>query len=164
MAICDTLDSFSGSRQAPQSPTAAACRPDPAPVHVLPHAQKSRTLLVVDDEVNIQRALTRLLRGEGYRILCATSADEGMEILKQHDVQVIVSDQRMPGVSGTEFLNTVKTTHPNTVRILLSGYSDVAAVTNAINRGVVYKFLTKPWDDEDIRTQVRDAFKASELQ
>lgn len=165
-AICNTLDSFSGCKQGPQERMASLAerRPDQAPCRSLPQAQKSRTLLVVDDEVNIQRALTRLLRAEGYRILCATSANEGMEILGQHDVQVIVSDQRMPGVSGTEFLSTVKSTHPNTVRILLSGYSDVAAVTNAINRGVVYKFLTKPWDDEDIRAQVRDAFQASELQ
>jgi len=165
-AISDTLNSFSGNKSGsrPPIPSSAHRRPDRAARHSAPQVQKSRTLLVVDDEVNIQRALTRLLRGDGYRILCATSASEGMEILAQNEVDVIVSDQRMPGMSGTEFLNTVKTTHPDTVRILLSGYSDVAAVTNAINRGVVYKFLTKPWDDEDIRLQVREAFQASELQ
>jgi len=165
--ICRTLDSFSGGKADSKERMSAAAEPggaDRTAQCVAPRSRKSCTLLVVDDEVNIQRALTRLLRAEGYRILCATSAAEGMEILAQHDVQVIVSDQRMPGISGTEFLSTVKTTHPNTVRILLSGYSDVAAVTDAINRGIVYKFLTKPWDDEDIRTQVREAFEASELQ
>jgi len=168
-SICDTLNSFSECKQGSRESISPLTerRPDKAPHHLLrqtPQPQKSLTLLVVDDEVNIQRALTRLLRDEGYRILCATSASEGMEMLRQHEVQVIVSDQRMPGMSGTDFLNIVKTTHPNTVRILLSGYSDVAAVTNAINRGVVYKFLTKPWDDDDIRTQVRDAFRASDFQ
>lgn len=163
ITICDTLGSFSGCKPASTERMPAA-EPDARTAQrAPPQAHGSRTLLVVDDEVNIQRALTRLLRTEGYRILCATSASEGMEILAQHDVQVIVSDQRMPGVSGTEFLSTVKRTHPDTVRILLSGYSDVAAVTNAINRGVVYKFLTKPWDDDDIRTQVREAFQTSEL-
>jgi CheY-like chemotaxis protein len=124
--------------------------------------QESRTLLLVDDEENILRALKRVLRGDGYRILTATSARDGLDILRQHDVQVIVSDQRMPEVCGTEFLKQVKQTYPDTVRIMLSGYSDAAAVTNAINRGTIYKFLTKPWNDEDIRLQVRSAFGAYE--
>ena len=84
--------------------------------------QQTHTLLLVDDEVNIQRALARALREEGYRILCASSASEATELLAQHPVQVIVSDQRMPRCSGTEFLHAVKSSHPDTVRILLSGW------------------------------------------
>jgi len=121
---------------------------------------KTRTLLLVDDEENILRALTRVLRSDGYSILSAANARDGLEILRKHDVQVIVCDQRMPEVSGLEFLTQVKKMHPETVRIMLSGYSDAAAVTDAINRGTIYKFLTKPWNDEDIRLQVRDAFGA----
>lgn len=118
------------------------------------------TLLLVDDEENILKALVRTLRCDGYRILTATNAEEGMAILDQHDVQVVISDQRMPVVSGTEFLNNVKDAHPSTIRLLLSGYSDAVAVTDAINRGTIYKFLTKPWDDEDLRLNVQNAFHA----
>jgi len=130
---------------------------------IAPEEQQIRTLLLVDDEESILRALTRVLRSDGYRILTATSAAAGLEILGQQPVQVIVSDQRMPKVSGTEFLGKVKTLYPETVRIMLSGYSDAVAVTDAINRGTIYKFLTNPWNDEDIRQQVRDAFNAYEV-
>jgi CheY-like chemotaxis protein len=129
---------------------------------ISPQKQDMRTLLLVDDEENILRAMTRVLRGDGYRILTAASAHDGLEMLRQHEVQVIISDQRMPEVCGTEFLSKVKKMYPDTVRIVLSGYSDAAAVTDAINRGTIYKFLTKPWNDEDIRLQVRGAFNAHE--
>lgn len=121
-----------------------------------------RTLLLVDDEENILRALTRILRGDGYRIFTATSVRDGLEILREHEVRVVISDQRMPEMSGIEFLATVKRMYPGTVRIMLSGYSDAAAVTDAINRGTICKFLSKPWNDEDIRLQVRGAFNAYE--
>ncbi len=133
-----------------------------APQETSQPEQQPRTLLLVDDEKNILRALTRVLRAEGYQIHIATSASEGLEVLRHHQVQVIVCDQRMPHVSGIQFLSEVKATYSDTVRIMLSGYSDAAAVTDAINRGTIYKFLTKPWNDEDIRLQVRDAFIAYE--
>lgn len=126
-----------------------------------PQTRETRTLLLVDDEENILRALKRVLRTDGYQILTAMSARDALEVLRRHDVQVVVSDQRMPEVSGIEFLNDVKKMYPDTVRIMLSGYSDAAAVTDAINRGTIYKFLTKPWNDEDIRDQVRSAFGGS---
>jgi DNA-binding NtrC family response regulator len=100
-----------------------------------------------------------MLRRDGYRILTATSADDALDILGRTDVQVVLSDQRMPGISGTELLSRVKDMYPKTVRIVLSGYTDLAAVTAAINQGAIYKFLTKPWDDEDLRLQIRDAFR-----
>jgi DNA-binding NtrC family response regulator len=104
-------------------------------------------------------ALVRVLRRDGYHILLATCADEALAILAREDVQVIVSDQRMPGMSGTELLSMVSQTHPKTVRMVLSGDADVAAIAQGIDRGAIYKFLAKPWNDEDLRQQVQDAFR-----
>ncbi len=123
-----------------------------------PEPTDARTLLIVDDEPNILSTLRRMLRNEGYRILTAPSAQEGLELLAQNPVQVILSDQRMPEMNGTEFLARVKRLHPNTVRIVLSGYTDLQSVTQAINEGAIYKFLLKPWEDEHLRGQIRDAF------
>ena len=117
-----------------------------------------RNLLVVDDEVGICNALTRLLRRDGYHILVAHSGAEALDLLALHPIQVILSDQRMPGMSGTELLGKVKSLYPDTVRIILSGYTDLSAVTEAVNRGAVFRFLTKPWDDGQLRSQIRDAF------
>lgn len=118
-----------------------------------------RTLLLLDDEENILRALTRLLRRDGYQILIATNAREAFELLGRHHVQVVISDQRMPDISGTEFLSQVRGLYPDTVRLVLSGYTDLRTVTEAINRGSIYKFLTKPWDDEELRREIREAFR-----
>jgi diguanylate cyclase (GGDEF)-like protein/PAS domain S-box-containing protein len=119
----------------------------------------SETLLLLDDEENVLRALVRLLRRDGYRIETATSANQAFEILAAQPVQVIISDQRMPDISGTEFLSRVKDMYPDTVRLILSGYSDFAALTEAINRGAVYRYVAKPWDDEELRRMVREAFR-----
>lgn len=91
-----------------------------------------KNLLLVDDEENILRALTRLLRRDGYSIYTASSGPQGLELLKQHEVSVIVSDQRMPEMSGVEFLSKARDIQPNTVRIVLSGYTDINSVTDAI--------------------------------
>lgn len=122
-----------------------------------------RTLLLVDDEQNILSALSRLFRRDGYQILTATSGREGLLLLAKNKVGVILSDQRMPEMSGSEFLKQVTTCNPDTVRIMLSGYTDLASVTDAINRGVIYKFLTKPWEDDLLRDSVRQAFEQYEL-
>ncbi len=118
-----------------------------------------RTLLLVDDEAGIRSALTRLVRPDGYRILSAASGPEALELLALHSVQVIISDQRMPEMSGSEFLSIVKHLYPDTVRIMLSGYTDLKVVTESVNQGSVFKFVTKPWDDDLLREQVRDAFR-----
>lgn len=117
------------------------------------------TILLVDDEQNVVRALARLLRRDGYRIFTATSFNEAFDILGNNDVQVVVSDHRMPDGKGTEFLGRVKATHPNTIRMILSGYADLGAVTEAINGGAVYRFLTKPWNDNDLRETMRAAMR-----
>jgi DNA-binding NtrC family response regulator len=122
-----------------------------------------RTILLVDDEENILRSLERLLRRDDYRILKATSGQAGLEVLKQNAVGVIISDQRMPTMTGVEFLSKVKELYPRTVRIALSGYTELKSVTDAINKGAIYKFLTKPWDDDLLRANVREAFEHFEL-
>ncbi|MEX0604487.1 MAG: EAL domain-containing protein [Marinobacter sp.] len=120
--------------------------------------QQEPTLLLLDDEPNILKALARVLKRDGYRILSTTSIKEAFSLLATNDVQVIISDQRMPEMSGTEFLSQVKTIYPGTVRIVLSGYTDLKSVTDAINEGAIYKFLTKPWDDIQIREHIQQAF------
>lgn len=123
-----------------------------------------RSLLLVDDEENILSALTRVFRREGYRLHRAPSGSAGLEILAQHRVDVIISDQRMPEMTGVEFLSKVKERYPDTVRIVLSGYTDLNSVTEAINKGAVYKFLTKPWEDDLLLKNVREAFQHAELE
>ena len=123
-----------------------------------------RTLLIVDDEDNIRKALVRALRSEGYHILTATGPPQALELLAQHPVGVILSDQRMPEMSGVEFLSRVKAIYPHTVRIVLSGYTELESVTDAINHGAVYKFLTKPWDDDLLRENLREAFRHYRLE
>ncbi|MBU1426649.1 MAG: response regulator [Gammaproteobacteria bacterium] len=122
-----------------------------------------RTLLLVDDEENITSALVRLLRRDGYRILSANSGEAGLALLAQNEVGVIISDQRMPEMSGVEFLSKVRENYPDTIRIVLSGYTELNSVTDAINRGAVYKFLTKPWEDELLRANVEEAFQRYEM-
>lgn len=123
----------------------------------------ARAILLVDDEENIVSSLIRLLRRDGYHILRAGGGKEGLALLEQHEVGVIISDQRMPEMTGTEFLSRVKDLYPDTVRIVLSGYTELNSVTDAINRGAVYKFLTKPWEDDLLRANVEEAFRRHEM-
>ena len=122
-----------------------------------------RTLLLVDDEDNILSALRRLLRRDGYTILTASDGRQGLEVLATHQVDVIVSDQRMPGMTGVEFLRKAKDMCPDSVRLVLSGYTDLQSVTDAINEGAIYKFLTKPWDDAMLRANIEEAFRRKAL-
>lgn len=116
------------------------------------------TLLVVDDEVNILAALTRLFRRDGYRLLSATSGEAGLALLAENEVGVILSDQRMPDMSGVDFLRAARERWPDTVRVMLSGYTELSSVTDSVNKVAIYKFLTKPWDDAALREIVRKAF------
>jgi CheY-like chemotaxis protein len=123
-----------------------------------------RTVLLVDDEENVLNALKRLLRRSGYTILTATSAAEGFELLATNTVQVIISDQRMPAMDGTVFLSRVKELYPDPVRMVLSGYTELKSVTDAINEGAVYKFLTKPWEDDELKEHLKEAFRFYDTQ
>lgn len=126
--------------------------------------QSQRTLLLVDDEENILNAISRLLRRDGYHILTASSGAEGLALLEQNAVGVIITDQRMPQMTGSEFLFQVKERYPDTVRIVLSGYTELRSITDAINQGAIYKFFTKPWDDQLLRDNIEEAFRQYELQ
>ncbi|OQA34819.1 MAG: Cyclic di-GMP phosphodiesterase Gmr [Betaproteobacteria bacterium ADurb.Bin341] len=160
MNQCDNMQGFNFSRALPADQFADLLRQEKSIAAARDQDDAGRrTLLIVDDEANILSALRRMLHQEGYRILTADSASSGLEVLAQNSVQVILSDQRMPEMNGTEFLRRVKELHPNTVRIVLSGYTDLESVTQSINEGALYKFLTKPWTDEQLREQIRDAFR-----
>ncbi len=122
-----------------------------------------RHLLLIDDEPNILNALKRTLHREGYTIFTAGSGAEGLELLATYEIGVIISDQRMPQMTGVEFLRKVKVNYPKTIRLVLSGYTELETVTSAVNEGAIYKFLTKPWDDEQLRIQIQDAFLRYEM-
>ncbi|KAB8055363.1 response regulator [Janthinobacterium rivuli] len=122
-------------------------------------AAPPRILLLVDDEPNILASLKRLLRRDGYHILTANSGQEGLDVLASHAVDVIVSDQRMPGMLGADFLRKAKLLCPQTIRIMLSGYTELQAVTDAVNEGAIFKFLTKPWEDHQLREHIAEAFR-----
>src|SRR5690606_18738389 len=119
-----------------------------------------RTLLLPDDWANVLRALVRLFRRDGYKVLTASTVREAFDLLASNPVQVIVSDQRMPDMSGTEFLAKVRELYPDTVRMVLSGYTDLATITEAINRGSIYRFLTKPWNDDELRGHIEATLRA----
>ncbi len=123
----------------------------------------SPTLLILDDEEAVVRSLKRLFRKEGYNTLTATRGEEALKLLEQQDVGVILSDQRMPEMTGVEFLSHSREIRPDAVRMVLSGYADIEAVTAAVNHGNIYKFLVKPWDEQILRSHVREAFEYYEL-
>lgn len=128
------------------------------PVNFCP-ADATVKILFVDDEPNVLRALRRLfMEDENYELLTAESGEEGLKILEQvQGVCVVVSDYRMPAMNGVEFLRRVHDLWPNTVRIVLSGYADTAAVVEAINVGHIYKFIPKPWNDSELRVNIANA-------
>jgi diguanylate cyclase (GGDEF)-like protein len=156
---CDEIQGFYFSRPLPAADFAQLLTQRKVFALPSPMASERKTLLLVDDETNILSALKRLLRRDGYEILAAGSAKEGFELLATHEVQVILSDQRMPEMNGTEFLARVRELYPDTIRIVLSGYTDLNSITESINRGSIYRFLTKPWDDDMLRQHVREAFR-----
>ncbi len=165
-AGCDEVQGFWFSPPVPAPEFAAMvragkCLPDRYVRR--PGGQRQRTLLLVDDEENILSALKRLFRRDGYRILIANSAADGLQRLAEEEVDVIVSDQRMPGMTGVEFLHRAKALYPDTLRMVLSGYTELQSIIDAINEGAIYKFLTKPWDDERLRGHVAEAFRQKEL-
>jgi serine/threonine-protein kinase len=120
-----------------------------------PAAPKTKVLFV-DDEERILNALSMLLRDE-YEVLTALGGEAAMALLKSNPVQIVVSDQRMPGMAGVELLREVKKNHPRTVRLLLTGYSDLAALVGSINEGEIFRFVKKPWDNDDIRSVLKEA-------
>ncbi|TWI58670.1 response regulator RpfG family c-di-GMP phosphodiesterase [Pseudomonas duriflava] len=115
------------------------------------------TLLLVDDEPNILSSLRRVLRNEPYQLLTASGGEEAIALLESHSVDLILSDARMPGMDGATLLSQVQKQWPSCLRILLTGYADITTTVRAINEGQIYRYISKPWDDDELRTILRQA-------
>ncbi|MES2330653.1 MAG: response regulator [Bacteroidota bacterium] len=119
-------------------------------------------VLYIDDEpnniVSFKAAFRRV-----FNIFSAESAEEGKKVLEQENIHVILSDQRMPKTTGIEFFQSILDTHPDPIRILITGYTDINAVIDAINLGQVYKYLTKPWIEEEVKTSIKNSFEVYDL-
>ncbi|MBT5293557.1 MAG: response regulator [Cellvibrionales bacterium] len=122
-----------------------------------------RNLLCVDDESGILKSLTRSLRNEDFTVLTASSHDEALTLLSENDVQVILVDQHMPDIDGLNLIKKIKVHHPFIIPIILSGLVDMEYVLAAINRGDVQRFLAKPWNDEELKTVLRQCFHYFDL-
>jgi type II secretory ATPase GspE/PulE/Tfp pilus assembly ATPase PilB-like protein/FixJ family two-component response regulator/RNA polymerase subunit RPABC4/transcription elongation factor Spt4 len=121
-------------------------------------------IVFVDDEANVLHAMRRIFRQENYQLFTAASGPEAMTLLeREHPVHVVICDHRMPGMNGADLLKQVKAKYPQTIRIMLTGYADVEAVMGAVNEGAVYKFITKPWNDDDLRLTVSLALEQYDL-
>ena len=114
-------------------------------------------IMFVDDEQNILNAIKRLMRKEGYEVFTTIEPSEALGWAQEHTFALIVSDQRMPIMEGTELLSLIREVAPETVRVILTGYADIEAAIKAINNGAVYRFLTKPWEDQDLKVAIRQA-------
>jgi putative nucleotidyltransferase with HDIG domain len=121
------------------------------------------SVLFVDDEANILKAVQRLLRNEPWDVLIASRGSEALELLEQTPAQVVVSDQRMPEMSGVDLLQAIRERRPNVVRMMLTGYTEMNVAVEAINRGEIFRLITKPWNDEELKATLRQAFDHFDL-
>lgn len=119
-------------------------------------------VLYVDDEINNLNSFKAAFRRD-FEIFTAISAKEGRKILDSQEIGVIITDQRMPGMTGIEFLESILSVYPDTIRILLTGFSDINAVMDAINRGQVYKYLVKPWQNDELKMYIENALEIYNL-
>lgn len=123
---------------------------------------KNINVLYIDDEPNNVTSFKAAFR-RIFNIFTAESAEEGRIILETEPIHVILSDQRMPKMTGIEFFQSILDTHPEPIRILITGYTDITAVIDAINVGQVYKYLSKPWDEEEVKNTILKSFEVMEL-
>ena len=150
------------------SRTTGADRPAPDAAGQAGHATSPsgngrKRVLLVDDEESILASLRRLFRREPYDLITANCSRQALQLLEQNPVQLVITDQRMPGTTGIELLREIRRRWPDTLRIVLSGYSEVSTLIAAINEGEIYKFVTKPWNDEELKLHVRRALEQYEL-
>jgi len=120
-------------------------------------------ILCVDDEKNVLNALRRLLRKEAYVVLTASNGESGLDIMKENIIHLVICDQRMPKMSGTEFLALVKESYPDVIWIMLTGYTEVDTITESVNKGHIYKFFLKPWNDHNLKLEIRQALEHYDL-
>ncbi len=128
----------------------------------MPAPQRYR-MLIVDDEPNVLSALRRVFRQENYEICTAATAAQALDLIRDAPVNLVISDYMMPGMNGADLLKTIKAEHPEVIRIMLTGQADTGAVMGAINEGAVYKFILKPWNDDDLRVTVALALEQFDL-
>ena len=148
----------------PETATFTASQPRSGDVPAAGMPPAAGVILCVDDEPNILSALRRLFRPLGCEVVTAESARAGLQLLETRHVDLVISDMRMPGMDGAAFLECVRGSWPDTIRILLTGYADVQLILGAINRGEIYRYLTKPWDDHDILLTARQALERRTLE
>lgn len=122
------------------------------------------TILIVDDEPHVISALTRGLNEEPYRITGAADAAEGLLLMAKSTFKVVISDERMPGMDGAEFLGIVKERYPESIRIMLTGHASIEATMRAVNSGEIYRFFTKPWDEIELKLAIRSALEKYDLE
>ncbi len=118
-----------------------------------------KSLLVVDDEENVRKAVARALRAQGYHVRFATTGKEALALMQQDPADMILSDHMMPAMTGLELMREVRKSHPDCVRIILTGYAELGMAISAINDGEIYRFLTKPWENEELQATVRLGFE-----
>ena len=128
------------------------------------NAPLQRRLLIVDDEENVINALRRSLRREGYHIQYATRPADALALLRESPVDLVLSDHLMPEMTGLDFLKLVRDRHPDCARLMLTGHADMQTAIDAINHGEIYRFLTKPWDDTELKVMLHLAFEQLELE
>ena len=133
-----------------------ASRAGPTFAPEAPSTQAKTRILFVDDEERILTALKNIFRGK-YHVLTATNGQEALEFMRKFQIPVVVSDQRMPGMLGVDLLRRSRESSPDTVRILLTGYSDLASIVGSINDGEVYRFISKPWDNQELQQVIAEA-------
>ncbi|MCE5313095.1 MAG: response regulator [Nitrospiraceae bacterium] len=121
-------------------------------------------LLIVDDEPQVLAALKRIFMDDPFDVCTASNAAEGMDLLKSRKISVIISDHQMPGISGVEFLSKVKSGNPEIMRIILTGHADLGSAIQAINKGEIYKYILKPWNDKELRLIVYSAMDRFNLE
>ena len=121
------------------------------------------TVLILDDDEAALMALTMIFRPDGHRVLSATTIAEALDLVKKHEIAAVIADQRLPDGIGTDFLSQVRKISPDTIRIMLTAYADVKAAVSSINQGHVYRFFSKPWDEDELRLAVQDSVHSYEL-
>ncbi|MDB5959186.1 MAG: secretion system protein, partial [Massilia sp.] len=136
----------------------------PAPVVDSQAPARRNRILLVDDEPNVLSALRRVFHYENYDVVCCQDPAQALERLKQEPFQIIISDYMMPGLNGGELLKQARAVRPEMIRIMLTGHADVNAVVGAMKAGAVYKFILKPWNDDDLRVTVALALEQHALQ